>query len=94
MWRPDHPCAKQWTHIQNHVLYALDIGITLVSIGLINEASYSVTFQGRMCTICNKHDHIIRAIPRHNGLYCVDTTSITVASTVTPKEGLTIMEAH
>jgi len=69
------------------------IGITLVSIGLINEASYSVTFQGGMCTICNKHDCIIGA-PRHNTLYRMDTTRMTIASAVTPKERLTIMEAH
>jgi len=76
------------------VLYTPDIGITLVSIGFINEASYSMTFQGRTCTIHDKHGHIIRAIPRCDGLYCVDTTRITVTSTVTPKEKLTIMEAH
>jgi len=76
------------------VLYALDISITLVSIGLIDEVSYSMTLQGGMCTICNKHNCIIGAIPRHDGLYCVDTTRATIVSAVTPNKKLTIMEAH
>ena len=53
------------------VLYARNIGITLVSIGLIDEAGYSMTFQWGMCTICNDYSHIIGKIPRCNGLYCV-----------------------
>ena len=77
-----------------HVLYTLDISITLVSIGLIVEDSYSVTFQGGMCTIHDKHNHVIGAIPRHDGLYHVNTTRAIAASAAVLKEKLTMMEAH
>ena len=35
------------------ILHTLDIAFTLVSVGLIDEARYTVTFKGGTCIICD-----------------------------------------
>jgi hypothetical protein len=40
-----------------NVLYALNMGCTLISISQINQAGYSVAFQDRKCIVRNPKDH-------------------------------------
>jgi hypothetical protein len=53
-------------------LHAPDIGVTVVSIGRIAKAGYSVLFEGDRCKIMNKNARIIGDIPvSNNGIYKV-----------------------
>jgi hypothetical protein len=54
-------------------LHAPDIGATVVSIGRIAKAGYSVLFDGGTCKIQNKNSKVIGQIPvSQNGLYKVE----------------------
>ena len=48
------PNASRFTKITlKDILHTPDITLTLISISLINQASYSITFNDGMCTICD-----------------------------------------
>jgi hypothetical protein len=54
-------------------LHAPDIGATVVSIGRIAKAGYTVLFDGGTCKIQNKNSKVIGQIPvSQNGLYKVE----------------------
>jgi hypothetical protein len=54
-------------------LNAVDMGLMVVSIGCIANASYAVAFEGNLCKIKNKSRDIIGNIPAGpNGLYKVE----------------------
>jgi hypothetical protein len=54
-------------------LHAPNIGTTVVSIGWIAKAGYTILFDGDTCKIKNKNDSIIGRIPvGQNGLYWVE----------------------
>lgn len=53
------------------VLYSPEVGYTLVSVGRLDEKSFSVTFSGGQCTIQGPDGSHIGAIPKTKGLYCV-----------------------
>jgi len=55
------------------VLYTPDIAQTLISIRLINDAGYTVTFENSTCTICNTAHKTIGLFPKWEELYKVDT---------------------
>ena len=68
------PNGNKYTNVMHQdVLYTLDIALTLVSIGLIDKASYTMTFKGSMCTIHDTAGKVIGSFPKWDGLYCVDT---------------------
>jgi len=51
-------------------LHAPDIGMTVISIGCITKASYTVLFDGGTCKIQNKNTKIVGQIPvSQNRLY-------------------------
>jgi len=52
------------------VLYSLDVGYTLVSVGKLNDKGFELTFSGRKCTIHGPMGEHIGAIPKaRQGLY-------------------------
>ncbi len=58
-------------------LYAPDIGVTVVSIGRIAKAGYTVFFDGGTCKIQNKNAKVIGQIPvSQNGLYKVECNHV------------------
>ena len=76
------------------VLYSPAVGYTLVSIGLLNQLGYSVTFGDGTCTIRSPDDDAIGHVPKtHAGLYRVIHTG--ADDGVNPAvETVTIMELH
>ena len=73
-----------------NVLYAPNMGCTLISISQIDQAGYSVAFQNGKCVIRNQRNQIMAQIPRSNGLYRVEETSFYALSA----ETLTLDELH
>ena len=67
------------------VLYAPNMGCTLISISQIDQAGYSVAFQDRKCIIRNPKNHVVAQIQRTKGLYRVerDPTYTLTAETLT-----------
>jgi hypothetical protein len=58
--------------ILKDVLYALDMGVTIVSINHITKARYSMLFNHKCCRIWDKNHKYIRHIPvSFTGLYKV-----------------------
>lgn len=72
------------------VLYAPNMGCTLISISQIDQAGYSVAFQDGKCVIRNPRDQVVAQIPRSNGLYRVEETPFYALSA----ETLTLDELH
>ena len=75
-----------------NVLFAPDIGMTLISIGLVDRAGYSATFGNGVCTIRDKTKRIVGKIPFMDGLYRVEWDNTEM--THTANEVLTIMQLH
>ena len=75
-----------------NVLFAPDIGMTLISIGLVDRAGYSATFGNGVCTIRDKTKRIVGKIPFTDGLYRVEWDNREM--THTTNEVLTIMQLH
>ena len=73
-----------------NVLYAPNMGCTLISISQIDQAGYSVAFQNGKCVIRNPRDQVVTQIPRSNGLYRVEETPFYALSA----ETLTLDELH
>ena len=76
------------------VFYALDIAVTLISVGRIDAAGYSTTFGGGACVIHNKAKMVIRKIPIQSSLYHIEHDKSVAGSTLITKEVLAIMELH
>ncbi len=51
------------------VLHAPNLGVTLLSVGRITQAGYSLDFKDEECRIFDKKHHQIGSIPHVNGLY-------------------------
>jgi len=69
-----HPHAyQQWfTKITlKDVLHTLDIALMLVSVSLINQAGYTVTFKDGTSTICKMTYKLVGHFPKRDGLYKV-----------------------
>ena len=89
------PNGNNFTNITlRDVLYTLDIALTLVSIGLIDKAGYTVTFKGSMCTIRDTASKFIGSFPKQDGLYCVDTHLEAPVSTHSATVKMSATEAH
>ena len=58
----------------SEVLYALCMGVTLVSISQVTDAKSSVLFHGNICRIFNSLRTILGEVPKHNGLYQIFTS--------------------
>jgi hypothetical protein len=73
-----------------NVLYAPNMGCTLISISQIDQAGYSVAFQDGKCIVRNPKDQVIAQIPKTKGLYRVEHNPIYALSA----ETLTLDELH
>src|SRR5258707_2229787 len=74
------------------MLYAPDIGLTVISVSKIANAGYRVLFEGKTCKIKDPEGKIVGKIPKStNGLYRVDWP-ITVAATA--QEHIDLITAH
>jgi len=52
------------------ILYSLDMGYTLVSVGKLNDKGFELTFSGGRCTICGPMgEHIGAVLKARQGLY-------------------------
>lgn len=75
------------------VLFSPDVGYTLVSIGRLDENSFSATFANGLCTIVDPDGDVVGQIPRSTkGLYHVTHDHADLAQAAT--EPITIMELH
>ena len=87
---------KRTPALLKDAVYAPGMAFTLISVGRLDKADCSVTFQKGMCTIRNPEGRIMGTIPMANGLYClVNTgkgTSSDHANIATGK--ISISEAH
>ncbi|KAG2075890.1 hypothetical protein BDR04DRAFT_1149618 [Suillus decipiens] len=74
------------------VLYSLEVGYTLVSVGCLDKLSYSITFADGTCAIHDQAEDIVGQIPKsHWGLYCVVHEQESMNSAT---KTITIMELH
>jgi len=76
------------------VLYTPDITQTLMSISLIDDAGYTVTFANGTCTICKTAHMTISLFPKWEGLYKVDTYLSYSTSASLSDTSLSIGDAH
>ena len=76
------------------VFYALDIAVTLISVGRIDATGYSTMFGGGACIIHNKANVVIRQIPIQSGLYHIECDKSIAGNALIAKEVLTVMELH
>jgi len=53
------------------VLYSLEVGYTLVSVGRLDEKGFEVIFSGGKCTIKGPNGECVGTVPKSKGLYCV-----------------------
>lgn len=89
------PNHGKTTEIQlTGVLYSPQIGFTLVSIGKIDDAGYSATFGGGICTIHDSDDDIVGVIVKTQGLYKVARICNEAHNASTKPRRLTAMELH
>ena len=58
--------------ILKHVLYGLNLGYALVSLGKCNTASFTILLKDRSCCIKDSKSHQIGRIPQYYGLHCFD----------------------
>ena len=86
------PNGQDYTDVTlRDVLYAPKMGITLISVGRIDEAGYTATFKGGACTISNSKGKCVGYVPKLQGLYRINTSTLDTANVV---ETLTIDELH
>jgi gag-polypeptide of LTR copia-type/Zinc knuckle len=86
------PNGEEHTAIRLYdVLYAPHMGITLISVGRIDEAGYSTTFNKGKCVIWNSDGKLIGQIPKLQDLYRIKTSTYNSANI---SECLTIDELH
>ena len=76
------------------MLHAPDLGLTLVSIGLIDDAGFMTTFSKGVCRIHNKSNVMVGIIPKTDRLYKFDQKVIIHTALYTTPTKLTIMDAH
>jgi len=76
------------------VLYTPDIVQTLISVGLIDDAGYMVTFANGTCTIHDTAHKTIGLFPKWEGLYKVDTHLRDSTSVSSLDTSLSIEDAH
>ncbi|PSR87021.1 hypothetical protein PHLCEN_2v5279 [Hermanssonia centrifuga] len=75
------------------VLYAPDMGVTLISISRIDASGSSILFKSGKCCLYNPVDDLVGEIPVVDGLYCVyHPKHIDYAGQV--KDVLTVEELH
>jgi hypothetical protein len=68
------PNGQKPTKIKlRNVLYAPNMGCTLISISQIDQAGYSVAFQDGKCIVRNRKNKIFAQIPKSRGLYRVES---------------------
>ena len=72
------------------VLHTPDITQTLVSIGCISNAGYSITFKDGTCTIHNVNNVIMGRFPKRNDLYQVNRGGCWPVSAHSVRSSLTI----
>lgn len=70
------------------VLHAPKLGVTLISIGRIDEAGYSCIFSGGELVINDTKGSTIGRIPRRKGLYAVERTPLESANLAVAKLSL------
>jgi len=66
----------------------------LVSVGLIDEAGYAVSFTSGTCIICDVACKIVSHFPKREGLYKVDTHHIASMAASVPDTSLGMANAH
>src|SRR5882724_6107519 len=99
IWRGDLPIrvpnGQSFSNITLlDVLCTPDFAQTLVSIGLIDDAGYTVTFANGTCTIRDTAHKTIGLFPKWEGLYKVDTYLRDSTSTSSLDTSLSIEDAH
>ena len=63
------------------ILHTPNIVQTLISIRLISNAGYSITFKDGTCTICDSNGTVMGKIPKQEGLYRVNKGGVQIIFT-------------
>ncbi|KAG6331517.1 hypothetical protein ID866_7574 [Astraeus odoratus] len=88
------PNGKTTTRIPlRDVLYVPEIGITLVSIGKLDAASYAALFRDKRCQIFDPRKKM-GGIPLTQGLYCFKSLRRVFSGLAKTSETLTMEEIH
>ena len=74
------------------VLYSLEVGYTLVSVGWLDEKGFEIIFSGGKCTIKGPNGEHVGAVPKTKGLYHVAHDEHKMAHAV--GEELTLDQFH
>ena len=77
-----------------YVLYALSMGITLVSISKLAATGYSALFHDSACHVFNPRKKLVGEVQVSNGLYHVKHQAKAFAGTACADEVLTMEELH
>ncbi|KAG6325711.1 hypothetical protein ID866_13378 [Astraeus odoratus] len=89
------PNGKTCTHILlKDVLYALKMGLMLVSISKLDAAGYSALFCDSHCKIFDAKKKVLGVIPVNKGLYAVNAPWKLFAGTASAEQPLTMEEVH
>jgi len=81
------------TVLLKDVLYAPDMGLTIISVSRVTAAGFAVLFRANFCRIFDlKHKRIGHVHVTSNGLYRVDHDE--VVSSASTKTKLTLLELH
>ena len=87
------PNGGEFTEITlRDILYAPNLGCTLISIGRIDDTRCTVTFKGGTCFIQNQENQVITQIPKMQGLYRVEHDESSAYALTT--EVLTLDKLH
>ena len=78
----------------NEVLYSPDVGYTLLSVGRLDKAGYTVTFGSGKCAIRGPSGNDIGAIPMTNQCLYKLRHDVSVETATAAVEVLTLNEAH
>ena len=77
------------------ILYAPNMGITIVSINCIAKAGNIVTFKNNICKIQNKSNKVIGTIPAsQNGLYKIKRIHVGAASNLDEHVNLAMLHCY
>jgi len=76
------------------VLYTPSIGVTLVSVGCIDDAGYMCLFGNGCCEICSSDRELVGVIPKRQALYQVIRDVEKPSAHVAKLTEITVMDLH
>jgi hypothetical protein len=89
------PNGSTFTKIRlTSVLYTPSVGLTLVSVGRIDDAGYTVLFGNGRCEIRTGNGELIGIIPKRQAMYRVIRNTEKPSAYIADAEEVTVMDLH